>query len=555
MTSTSRSAKRLAALSIITASALALVGCSASAATTGASTASKPVSGGILRFATLDAPQVLDPHGASSYPESIIADNITDKLTYQDPKTGKITPWLATSWTASTDLKQFTFHLRKGVTFSDGTPFDAKAVKDNLDQLALGDAKLGIDPGGSKWASYVTTTVDDADTVTVKFSKSYAGFLQLTSFTGDDAPGFISESTLAKTKQERTDPKNVIGTGPFVLSSFTYQADTVLKRRAGYAWAPPALHHSGAAYLKEIDFKVIPEATVRTGALQSGTIDASLDIQPTDEKVLAKSGYQILARPISGRDIAFDFNTRLGATSDLAVRRAIQLGWSRSALKKSVLTDSYPVSTSALASTVPGYESFADSALKFDQKKAKALLDADGWKVASDGIREKDGKPLTLKLLGIDNLVVNSPAFELIQQDLREIGIDLKLSVLPIPDFSAQYTDAAKNYNIVVVNTSQDDPVVLDNIYNPTLNNSANVDPSSAEGKDLTTTLDKINSTLDPTDRAAATKAGQELVVGKYALTSPVYTPTQVIAANKDVHGILFDAQSRNLFVDTYLTK
>jgi peptide/nickel transport system substrate-binding protein len=75
-------------------------------------TTATPVQGGVLHFGVLDAPAVIDPHEAGSYPESIIADNITDKLTWQDPVSGKLYPWLATSWSYNASLTQFTFHLR-----------------------------------------------------------------------------------------------------------------------------------------------------------------------------------------------------------------------------------------------------------------------------------------------------------------------------------------------------------------------------------------------------------------------------------------------------------
>src|SRR5207244_1654403 len=80
--------------------------------------AGPPVPGGTLRFGVLDAPANLDPHSATSYPESIIAGNITDKLTWQDPTTGTLHPWLATSWTVNPRLTEFTFHLRQDVSFS-----------------------------------------------------------------------------------------------------------------------------------------------------------------------------------------------------------------------------------------------------------------------------------------------------------------------------------------------------------------------------------------------------------------------------------------------------
>ena len=514
--------------------------------------------GGTLRFGVLDAPQYLDPHEAETYPESIIADNITDKLTWQDPTTGKLYPWLATSWSYNAKLTQFTFHLRKGVTFSNGTPFNSSSVKANFDQDARGDAALGIPADPTHWTGYVSTDTPDPYTAVVNFSQPNAGFLTFTSFSGDNDPGFVAASTLAKSKTQRAENvANIIGTGPFVLKSFKYQQNVVLVRRKGYDWAPQPLQHSGnggAAYLNEIDIETIPEATVRTGSLESGALDATLDVQPTDEAPLKAEGFQILAQTVAGQNIAFSLNADLFPTNDLAVRKAIQIGWDRNALLKGVLTNSYKVATSVIASKVPGYVDYANTALKYDPAQAKQLLDADGWKVGPNGIRVKDGKQLVVKFLGINNLVANEPAYELIQAQLKQIGISVQLSVLPIPDFEVQQAKAQTSWNGTAGNTSRDDPSVLWQSDSPLVGNGSYVEAGAPERQALINATQAIQNTLDPTQRNAATKAAQDLIF-QYALVVPVYEPAQVIAANKDVHGIVFDAQSRNLFYNTYISK
>lgn len=551
---------------IATAAALAACGSSTPSSATSASAAGQanaadstdagtPVSGGVLHFGVLDAPQVLDPHEASSYPESIIADNITDKLTWQDPKTGRLYPWLATSWSHNPQLTQFTFHLRHGVTFSNGQPFTSASVKGNFDQDAFGSKKLDIVPDPTHWTGYVKTETPNPYEAVVVFSKPNAGFLSFTSFSGDNDPGFVADSTLADTKTQRLNPANVIGTGPFVLKSFKYQQNTVLARRQGYDWAPAPLAHKGPAYLNEIDIETIPEASVRTGALESGQLQATLDVQPTDEKPLAAAGYQILAQTVPGQVIAFNLNVGLAPTNELAVREAINHGWNRNSLIGPVLTSSYKPATSVLASSVPGYVDYSNTALKYDPAEAKQELESAGWKVGQNGFRYKDGKELTVKLLGISNLVANEPAYELMQEQLKQVGINVVLSVLPLPDFVAQDALAEKKYNGVGYNTSRDDASVLWQGYSPLVGNGSYVAKGAAEYKPLVDTTQAIQQTLNPAQRNAATRQAQDLLLTKYALVDPVYEPAQVIAANKDVHGIVFDAQSRNLFYGTWIAK
>ncbi|WP_432843363.1 ABC transporter substrate-binding protein [Dactylosporangium sp. CA-092794] len=514
-----------------------------------------PVRGGTLQFALIDYQRSPDPQWGTNYAESLIGNNITDKLTWQDPKTGEITPWLAKSWEYNQDLTEFTFHLRDDVTFSDGSPFDAEVVKANFDQYVHGDKALGISPNGAPLLpGYLETRTPDKYTAVVRFAKPLASFLQASAFTANAQPGFLSLSTLKLSAKERTDPAKVIGTGPFVYESWQEQVKTVLVRRKGYHWAPPATGHTGEAYLDRIVFNTIPEASVRTGSLTSGTIDATLDVGTTDEKPLAAQGYTIIYRGVSGTAIFFNLNSQLFPTNDIAVRKAIQLGWDRDAIRKTVLTGSYSVATSVLAPSVPGYADYSGTVLRHDPEQAKRLLDAAGWAPGPDGIRVKDGRRLTVKALGISNLVVNKPAYESVQQDLKKIGIDLQLSVLPIPDYTAAVAKAATDWNITAANRSRNDPAVLNLQYSPLLGNGAYVtkDSTGVDVAEVTSVLGKLELTLDPALRKEYAKAAQDLLLDKYALVNPVYNPSQVIAEAPYVHGIIFDAQSRNHFVDTW---
>jgi peptide/nickel transport system substrate-binding protein len=517
-----------------------------------AAAAGAPVRGGTLQFALIDYQRSPDPQWGTNYAESLIGNNVTDKLTWQDPDTGEITPWLAESWQYNNDLTEFTFHLRKDVTFSDGTPFNAEAVKANLDQYVHGDKQLGINPNGATLLpGYIETQTPGEYTAVVRFKKPLASFLQATSFTANAQPGFLSLSTLKLSAKERTDPKKVIGTGPFVYESWDAQVKTVLVKRKGYNWAPPALHHQGEAHLDKIVFNTIPEASVRTGSLASGTIDATLDVGTTDEKSLADQGFKIIHRGVSGTAIFFNFNSQLFPTNDIAVRKAIQRGWDRGAVKKTVLTDSYSIATSVLAPSVTGYADYSGSVLKYDPEEAKRLLEQAGWTEGPDGIRVKDGKKLVVKLLGINNLVVNKPAYESIQQDLKKIGIDLQLTVVPIPDYTANVARAKTDWNITAANRSRNDPAVLNLQYSPLLGNGAYLAENSTgiDVDEVTGALGKLELTLDPAARKQFAKAAQDLLLDKYALVNPVYNPSQVIAHADYVHGIIFDAQSRNHFV------
>ncbi|MEG2631539.1 MAG: ABC transporter substrate-binding protein, partial [Comamonas sp.] len=130
-------ARPLAAVAL----ALALAGCN-KAPDTAASTSATPQNGGTLVYLEQQAHNALYPPNGGFYPNGGILNQITDKLTYQNPRTLEIEPWIAESWSINADATEYTFKLRPGVTFSDGTPLDADAVAANFDRFGLGDKTL-----------------------------------------------------------------------------------------------------------------------------------------------------------------------------------------------------------------------------------------------------------------------------------------------------------------------------------------------------------------------------------------------------------------------------
>ena len=161
-----------------------------------------------------------------------------------------------------------------------------------------------------------------------------------------------------------------------------------------------------------------------------------------------------------------------------------------------------------------------------------------------------------MKLLGINNLVVNKPAYESIQQDLKEIGIDLQLTVVPDPGLLRRARHGATDWNVVANNRSRNDPGVLNLHYSPAprqqLLRDRRTPPADDEIARCSAQLDR---TLDPAERdaAASSRAGpphREVRPGQ-----PRVLPVAGDSPRQYVHGIIFDAQSRNHFVNTWKSK
>lgn len=139
--------------------------------------ADAPVKGGTLIYLEQQPHTNLYPPAGGFYPNGGILNQITDKLTWQNPKTLQVEPWIAESWSANADKTEYTFKIRPGVTFSDGTPLDANAVAKNFDTYGLGNKAHRL-PVSEVINNYDRSEVIDPLTVKFYFKKPSPGFLQ-----------------------------------------------------------------------------------------------------------------------------------------------------------------------------------------------------------------------------------------------------------------------------------------------------------------------------------------------------------------------------------------
>jgi peptide/nickel transport system substrate-binding protein len=517
-----------AVLGAATALTLAACGSGAAPAASGGD-AGAPQAGGTLTFAVGSDQGCVDPQQVASNDSIYSLRQIVDSLTDQDPNTGAIVPWLATKWQVNADATAYTFTLRSGVTFSDGTPLDASAVKANFDKVPQLGARATLPKG--YLAGYVGTTVVDPTTVTVAFSKPNVQFLQGTS---THSLGILSPATVAKSDDERC--ASVIGSGPFVIQSYTLNQATVLTKRAGYSWGSSLWKHPGEAYLDKLEFRVVPESGVRTGSLQSGEVDAIGSIGQQDEAPLSAAGVQLPARANPGIPFGIGFNLAKPIVSDPAVRSAISLAINRPEIVSAVFTAQTKPATSALASSTPAYAD-ESALLGFDAAKAGSVLDAAGWAAGADGIRAKDGQRLSIELTWFANAGTNRPALELIQQQLKAVGIDLQLKERPIAD--APQVQQSGDFVATWGNLTRADPDILRSQYSTAGTNYYRLPPSP-----LDALLADQAAQTDPTARAATAGQAQQVLL-QNAFTVPVVELTTVLGVAANTHDIAFDASSR----------
>ncbi|WP_406294322.1 ABC transporter substrate-binding protein [Embleya sp. NBC_00888] len=497
-----------------------------------------PRAGGTLTFALAADPTCLDPQQFGANASLNVGRQIVDSLTDQDGKTGEIKPWLATSWEVDPQATRFTFHLRPGVTFADGAPLDGAAVKANLDGVVALGAKATI--ASSYLTGYQGTTVLDPTTVRVEFSAPSAQFLQATSTM---SLGLLSPATLAKTPEQRCQG-DLVGSGPFTLRSYKPNQSVELAKRTGYGWGSSLFAHQGEAYLDRLVFKIVPESGVRAGSLESGQVDAISDVQPQDEARFA-SGYTVLTRPNPGVVFNLQANVSRPILSEDAVRRAIQKAVNRPELAQTVLTPKYKAATSPLASVTPGYVDLS-AELAYDPEGAKRLLEEAGWKTGSDGIRAKDGRRLSVDVIFAPLFNASQSVLELVQQELRKVGVDLRLRKLAAGE--QNQVQSAGDYDFAYYNVTRADPDILRTLFGTKTVNRLKI----ASGE-LDVVLDDQAQNLNPAQRDAKVAQAQRIVAER-AYVIPLFELSQVHGLGPKVHGLGFEASSRLQFHDTWVS-
>jgi peptide/nickel transport system substrate-binding protein len=537
-------------LAVIAASALVLTGCTSGA---GPATSSTPVAGGTLTYASGDAePTCLDPHVGGNYPQALVATQYLEELVSKN-SAGAIIPWLATSWKASQDGLSWTFTLKKGVTFTDGTPFDAAAVVANIKHVQ--DPATLSSTGYLALGKVKSATPVNADTVTLGLSSPDSSLLDSLS-----QPWLAIESPTALKRTQAVNCESPVGTGPFQVKKWVKQQAITLVRNDSYTSPPKDAAHTGKAYLSQITWRFIPDSATRYAALQAGDVDVIDNAQP-DTLVAAAKSSQIKAidAPRPGASDRLELNSSQAPFDDEKVRRAFITGVDVNAGIQSLFFGTAKRSYSLLSSVEKdGYS--APSLFTVDTSKANALLDEAGWTSRdSSGYRVKDGKRLRVRFPVSTNqsIPAERSLFEQIQAGAKKLGFDVEISQL---DLSSWYGAlAAHKYEIVSAPYTKVGPGVLSILYD-----SASIKPAPSgyfannaqvDSKQLDTLLAKAGAESNATLRSDLYKQAQKLVLDGYYVL-PLYDQQNHFLYRTSVHGLrALPTVSTPTLYDTWLQK
>lgn len=393
--------------------------------------ADSPRNGGDVTFLidSLGSTWIPNNSAISSF-QGHIWGHVTDKLVYVDAD-GKTSPWLAERWEQNDNATEFTLHLKGGVTFSDGTPLDAAAVVANLDIWYAGRKSDGINPIGLFPKTYDRAEAVDAATVRVFFKAPTLGFIPTLGYHGSI---LISPKTIAQPASSQADLGKTSGSGPYVVDSWKEGDFVKLVKRKDYNWGPAAVGHTGPAFLDSITYKLVSEQSLRVSAVQSGQADIAYNASPQELKSLKDEGFTVATPRYLGFVNGLAINTKAPPYDDVKVRQALQVGINRQEIIDTVYTPDWKAATSFIQSNVPGATDHSDL-LAYNPEKAEKLLDEAGWVKGADGIRTKNGTPLSLTLHSNPYLATSKSVDELIAQQLGKIGWKVSIRAYDVVTF------------------------------------------------------------------------------------------------------------------------
>jgi peptide/nickel transport system substrate-binding protein len=333
------------------------------------SSSGKPVSGGTLTYGlegkTTD---FCIPSAQLAISGIMVVTAVYDTLTAPTQDPNVYAPYLAKSITHNADYSQWTIGLRSGITFQNGEPLNAAAVKENIDAWRKGTLLQFV------YSNIADTTTPDDMTVVVTMKTPWVAFpayLWTTGRTGIAAPAQLSNPDTCKT--------NMIGTGPFQVTKFDPSTgDVTTKKNANY-W------RKGFPYLDGLNFKIQESGDQRVNGLQGGQFDIIHDdigVNYDTVKGLG-SGFTTVLEPPGRREIGQALlNVTRPPLDDLNIRKAIAMGTDRNALNQIQNKGNFDLSNQVMDSDVMGY--LKDPGFpKYDVAGAKKLVNA--WKAANGG--------------------------------------------------------------------------------------------------------------------------------------------------------------------------
>ncbi|MBW7915122.1 MAG: ABC transporter substrate-binding protein [Trueperaceae bacterium] len=459
-----------------------------------------PVSGGTVTVAITADPPGWDPTVSTSQEiPRVMYNNVYEGLVKFD-RTGAIVPALAESYDISADGLTWTFHLRQGVKFHDGSAFDSADVVAKFERAR--DPESGH-THPEYYAAISDIAAPDANTVVFTLSEPSRGLLY--NLARPDSILYPAE----KAETQRSEP---IGTGPFKFASYTEGAEVVLEKNADY-------YVAGVPYLDKAVFKIIGDPNTRFAALQAGDIDfIGVAVQPEQYLQVVTTPGLKGTEGTATTEITVAMNNARKPFDDLRVRQAITMAIDKDTIVQGAMFGLGTVIGSHMSPSEPYYIDLSDT-YPYDPVRARELLAEAGY---------ADGFTIHFELPEPYNIERRSG--EVVAQMLREVGIDVELSVVEWGTW-IQRIFVGGDYDMTIIGHSEPRDI---NVY---------ANPGYYYHYDNPAIGDLLARAEAAPSSEAETAAYQEIaeVIAKDAVNVWLFSPPYLVAARDNVYGFWQD--------------
>ena len=479
--------------------------------------------GGRLLDSLLSEPDSLDPHKGTLLVTTYVLNLLYDRLVFLD-ENGTPQPWLAESWTTSDDGTRATFKLRQGVSFHDGTPLNAQAVKFTFDRLI---DPATASPNAQQIGPLASTQVIDDATVELVWSRPYAPAMVMLA---GSQMGIVSPAAVQQAGDQFG--RTPVGSGPFRLKQWDAGRELLFERNPDYQNHRGDVQNPGPPHLDEMSIQLVPEEGTRMAALESGELHLAWAPVQEVEAIRENPDLQLFVRENGTSWEYIEFNCTSGPFTDLNLRRAV----GHAVNPEEVLIASYiygdlirsplPIGTVGYDAEVGAQHGFAH-----DPEQARSLL---------EGL-----DPGTLVLTSW-----NAPqavrAVQVIQAELADVGLNVELETMDAGTFLAKLREG--DFQFAFNRTTWPDPIILSQMFKSPGRDQQYSNPA------LDPVLEQIETTTDPAARQEAVSTAQRMILEDAAVV-PLFADQFMIAGRQAVQGFRFSALGLPMYQDVWLNE
>jgi len=433
---------------------------------------------------------------------------IYETLLYVNRLDGSVKPWLASSYELASDAQSITFHLRQGVTWSDGQPFTSDDVVFTLN-LMLKNPSIdltGID------AAVKDVSATDASTVKVTLSEPFNPIVWILGGQVFILPKHTWSGVKGDPSQY-ADPKPV-GTGPYIVKSFTPQLVDLVKN--------PKFWQPGKPQVDEVKIPAYSSNDSAQLALQKGEIDwTNLFIPELDRTYVALDKQHYHYWFPSSDDVMLYLNLMRAPFNDLQVRKAISLALNRETISKLGEAGYEPPAnpTGLVGEAIQSYVDPQFANLQFTQNMAQAdqTLESDGWTKGAGGFYTKNGKPLAFNIIVVSGYTDYVADCQVMVKDLRAAGINATVNAMSNDAFTSALQNGQYDAGILWTNPGPTPYYIYDGLLRST--NSAPIGQSAPSNYErwmdpaTDKLLDQYASSTDPQVQRQALNGLQQIMV------------------------------------------